>query len=95
LPGDPLDAKLVKKLAEIARLELSPSELEKYSEQLKVIIEAFKELDEVDTDDVKPSFHPLEISDVLREDLVEEWDWEPLSNSAHKEGKYLRGPKIR
>jgi len=95
LPGDPLDVELVKKLAEIARLELSQSELEKYSEQLKVIIEAFKELDEVDTDNVEPSFHPLEISDVLREDLVEEWDWDPLSNSEHKEGRYIRGPKIK
>ena len=95
MPGDSLDVELVKKLAEIARLELSKDEREKYSEQLKVIIEAFKELDQVDTDNVEPSFHPLEISDVLREDLVEEWDWDPLSNSKHREGKYLRGPKIR
>jgi aspartyl-tRNA(Asn)/glutamyl-tRNA(Gln) amidotransferase subunit C len=95
LPDDSLDVELVRKLAEIARLELSEDELEKYSEQLKVIIEAFKELDEVNTDNVEPSFHPLEISDVLRDDVVEEWDWDPLSNSEHKDGKYLRGPKIR
>ena len=90
-----LDKALVAKLAEIARLELSEEEKERYSEQLKVIIEAFRELDEVDTSNVEPSFHPLEIADVMRDDLVEEWDWDPLSNSKHKEGRYLRGPKIR
>lgn len=90
-----LDKALVAKLAEIARLELSEEEKERYSEQLKVIIEAFRELDEVDTSNVEPSFHPLEIADVMRDDVVEEWDWDPLSNSKHKEGRYLRGPKIR
>jgi len=95
LTSKALDKALVAKLAEIARLELSEEEKERYSEQLKVIIEAFRELDEVDTSNVEPSFHPLEIADVMRDDLVEEWDWDPLSNSKHKEGRYLRGPKIR
>jgi aspartyl-tRNA(Asn)/glutamyl-tRNA(Gln) amidotransferase subunit C len=95
LTSKALDKELVAKLAEIARLELSEEEKERYSEQLKVIIEAFRELDEVDTSNVEPSFHPLEIADVMRDDVVEEWDWDPLSNSKHKEGRYLRGPKIR
>jgi aspartyl-tRNA(Asn)/glutamyl-tRNA(Gln) amidotransferase subunit C len=95
LTSKALDKALVAKLAEIARLELSEEEKERYSEQLKVIIEAFRELDEVDTSNVEPSFHPLEIADVMRDDVVEEWDWDPLSNSKHKEGRYLRGPKIR
>ena len=95
MTSDALDKALVVKLAEIAQLELSEEEKERYSEQLKVIIEAFRELDEVDTSNVEPSFHPLEIADVMRDDLVEEWDWDPLSNSKHKEGRYLRGPKIR
>ena len=90
-----LDKALVAKLAEIAHRELSEEGKERYSEQLKVIIEAFRELDEVDTSNVEPSFHPLEIADVMRDDVVEEWDWDPLSNSKHKEGRYLRGPKIR
>jgi len=95
LTSDALDKALVVKLVEIARLELSEEEKERYSEQLKVIIEAFRELDEVDTSNVEPSFHPLEIADVMRDDVVEEWNWDPLSNSKHKEGRYQRGPKIR
>lgn len=89
-----VDQGLVDYLADIARLKLSKEEVKKFSEQLKAIIEAFKELDEVDTDNVAPSFHPLEISDVVREDLVEKWEWDPLSNTKHKEGKYFKGPKI-
>lgn len=95
MPSDALDKALVAKLADIARLELSEEEKKRYSEQLKVIIEAFRELDEVDTSNVEPSFHPLEIADVVRDDIVDEWEWDPLSNSKHKEDRYLRGPKIR
>jgi aspartyl-tRNA(Asn)/glutamyl-tRNA(Gln) amidotransferase subunit C len=95
LSSDTLDKALVLKLAEIARLELSEEEKERYSDQLRVIIEAFRELDEVDTSNVEPSFHPLEIADVVRDDKVEWWDWDPLLNSKHNEDSYLKGPKIR
>jgi aspartyl-tRNA(Asn)/glutamyl-tRNA(Gln) amidotransferase subunit C len=93
MSGD-VDKDLVSYLAEVARLKLSKEEVEKFSEQLKAIIEAFEELDEVDTENVAPSFHPLELSDIVREDLVEKWHWDPLSNTKHKEGKYFKGPKI-
>lgn len=75
-------------------MNLSDEEIEKFTEQLKDIISAFKSLDEVNTEKTKPSFHPQEISDVYREDKPEKFDWDPLGNTAHKEKKYFKGPKI-
>ena len=89
-----IDKELVKRVSDNARLKLTEEETEKFTKQMSDILAAFKSLDEVDTKDVKPSFHPQEVSDVYREDKAEKFDWDPLSNTKHKEKKYFRGPRI-
>lgn len=89
-----IDLRLLTHLAEVSRLELTDEELERFTEQLKVILEAFREIDEVDTEGVEPSFHPLELKNVLREDAAEPWEWDPLGNSEHREGRHFKGPRI-
>jgi len=83
----------VKHVAKIARLDLTESEIKKFTQQLKDILEAFKKLDEVDTTNVKPSFHPQEIKNVLRNDEPKKWKWDSLANTKQKEGKYFKGPR--
>ena len=90
-----IDRELLERVARVARLELTDEELEKFTDQLRVILEAFKELDEVDTDGVEPSFHPQELKNVLREDEAKPWDWDPLSNTGHREGRNFKGPRIQ
>jgi len=89
-----IDRELLEHIAEVSRLKLTDEELERFTEQLKVILDAFREIDEVDTEGVEPSFHPSELKDVLREDEAKPWDWDPLGNSGHKEGKQFKGPRI-
>ena len=86
---------LVLELAKAARLELTVEETDRYTQQLNVILDAFRELDEVSTEGVEPSYHPIEIEDKLREDVPEKWAWDPLANVVDREGKYIRGPKIK
>jgi aspartyl-tRNA(Asn)/glutamyl-tRNA(Gln) amidotransferase subunit C len=86
---------LVKELAKAARLDLSEEEITKYTQQLSVILDAFKELDEVSTEGVEPSYHPIAIKDSFREDKPQKWNWDPLANVEEKEERYLRGPKIK
>ncbi len=90
-----IDRGLVERIAKVARLELTEDEIEKFTKQLKVILEAFRELDDVDTEGVEPSFHPQELSNVLREDEVTSWSWDPLENTDHREGRYFKGPRIQ
>jgi aspartyl/glutamyl-tRNA(Asn/Gln) amidotransferase C subunit len=49
----------------------------------------------VDTEGVEPSFHPQELSNVLREDEVISWSWDPLENTEHREGRHFKGPRIQ
>jgi len=89
-----IDKELVKRVASNARLKLSEDEIEKFTKQLSEILSAFKEIDKVDTEKVKPSFHPQEIKNIFREDVSKDWKWNPLENTKHKEGKHFKGPKI-
>ena len=90
-----IDRGLVERIARVARLELTEDEIEKFTGQLKVILESFRELDDVDTEGVEPSFHPQELSNVLREDEATPWDWDPLENTKHREGRHFKGPRIQ
>jgi aspartyl-tRNA(Asn)/glutamyl-tRNA(Gln) amidotransferase subunit C len=52
-------------------------------------------LREVDTKRVKPSFHPIEIKNIVREDVPEDslTQDEALFNTDLKEGKLFKGPR--
>jgi len=86
---------LVERLAKASRLTLTEEETTKYTQQLSVILEAFNELDQVDTEGVEPSYHPIELEDALRDDEPKKWEWDPLANVVDKEGRNIRGPKIK
>ncbi|HLD57844.1 MAG TPA: Asp-tRNA(Asn)/Glu-tRNA(Gln) amidotransferase subunit GatC [archaeon] len=92
-----VDEKTVKKVGEVARLNLTEQEIDGYSKDLTNILEAFKELEKVKTDDVEPTFQPIEVKDVLREDIVEPSlsQEEALSNiKKNKEDGQFKAPKV-
>ena len=86
---------LVERIASNARINLSDDEIEKLLPQLKEILAAFSELDKVDTKNVQPSFHPIEIKNVSRDDIKGEClpQEQALSLTPHKCDGYFRGPK--
>jgi aspartyl-tRNA(Asn)/glutamyl-tRNA(Gln) amidotransferase subunit C len=57
-------------VARLARLALTPEELERYTEQLGAVLEHARDVEALDTADVPPTAHPLPLSNVLREDVV-------------------------
>jgi len=91
-----IDKKTVEKVAKIARLELTEKEINKFSKDLSNITEAFKSLEKVDTIKVNPTFQPIEMKNVFREDVVEEGlsQSEALSQTKEKEDGYFKGPKV-
>jgi aspartyl-tRNA(Asn)/glutamyl-tRNA(Gln) amidotransferase subunit C len=60
----------VLKVALLARLQLSESELEKFTEQLNQIMGYVEQLQQLDTEEVEPMAHPLPIQNVFRADEV-------------------------
>ncbi|OGT46303.1 MAG: asparaginyl/glutamyl-tRNA amidotransferase subunit C [Gammaproteobacteria bacterium RIFCSPHIGHO2_12_FULL_41_20] len=62
----------VKKIAYLARLNLSTEESTAYATQLSNILEFAAQMDKVDTATVEPLAHPLDLSQRLRPDQVTE-----------------------
>lgn len=62
----------MKAIAKLAKLAVSPEELDHYSHQLSEILEHFKQLSSVNVSQIEPLFTPFEEVSTLREDQVEE-----------------------
>ncbi len=91
-----VDKELLLRVAKNARLELTDKEIKKFLPELKEILESFSKLDEIDVSTEKPSFQPIELKNVMREDKVEEClsQEEALSLTQHKKDGYFKGPKV-
>lgn len=90
-----IDRKLLEHVAEVARLKLTEKEIEKFLPQLKEALEFFSQLQEANTDNVKPSFQPVELRNVMRDDREKKClsQEEALSLTEHKKDGYFKGPK--
>jgi aspartyl-tRNA(Asn)/glutamyl-tRNA(Gln) amidotransferase subunit C len=90
-----VDKELLENVARLARLKLTPAEIKKFQPQLKEILDAFSKLDEVNTKDTEPSFHPVELKNQMREDKEEAviGQEKALKNTKHKKDGYFKGPK--
>lgn len=60
----------VEKVALLARLRLSETELETMTSQMGDILGYIELLDELDTDGVEPMAHALDVCDVFRDDVA-------------------------
>jgi aspartyl-tRNA(Asn)/glutamyl-tRNA(Gln) amidotransferase subunit C len=58
----------VAKVASLARLALSPEELDRMTSELTKIVGVVEQLGEVDTSAVEPLAHPLDAANVFRPD---------------------------
>ena len=87
-----LERAQVKQIALLARISLTPEEVELFQEQLSQILEQFQVLSELDTTDVPPSGHAVGLQDVMREDEAEGSlaPKDVLSNAPRQEGEFFR-----
>ncbi|MEO3945714.1 Asp-tRNA(Asn)/Glu-tRNA(Gln) amidotransferase subunit GatC [Gorillibacterium sp. CAU 1737] len=65
-----ITAKEVEHVAKLARLELTEEEKAMYTEQLNAILKYAEKIGSLDTDGVEPTYHAVELANVLREDEV-------------------------
>ena len=91
-----ITAKDVRKVAQLARLDLPDDQIATYTEQLEKILAYVAQLDEIDTTNVKPTTRAVEVVNVTRTDevsatLVRE---ELLNLAPQREGDFFRVPKI-
>lgn len=61
----------VKKIAELARIELTPDEERRHAETISAVLDYMKILNEVDTSGVEPTFQVTGLKNVFRQDIIE------------------------
>lgn len=64
----------VLKIAHLARLNLSADDIALYTPQLSKILDFIEHMNQIDTSQVGPLAHPLDISQRLRVDAITETD---------------------
>ncbi len=86
----------VARAARLSRLEVKPGELDAFTAQLRAILGYVHLLDEVDTADVEPMAHAIELRDVLREDVPTPMlpREAALSNAPATDGEFFLVPQI-
>jgi aspartyl-tRNA(Asn)/glutamyl-tRNA(Gln) amidotransferase subunit C len=68
--SDRISSADVAKVARLARLDLTPEELERTTAQLAGMLEHFADLDALDLADVAPMTQPYPLANVFRDDVV-------------------------
>jgi aspartyl-tRNA(Asn)/glutamyl-tRNA(Gln) amidotransferase subunit C len=86
----------VKHVAHLARLAITEEEANRLTQQLDKIITFAEQLNEVDTDNVEPTSHVLEIKNVMREDVAKPGlpNEEVLKNAPDHQDGQIKVPPI-
>lgn len=80
----------------MAKLELSEKDKKLFTTQLNEILRYFRKIDEADVKDLEPTYHVMELKNVLREDkpVPPLPTKQALQNAPEKEKDYIKAPKI-
>lgn len=91
-----INNELIERVAKNARIKLSEDEIKGFVKDFDDILKTFSIISEVNTDDVDPSFQPIEMRNILRDDKEEKClsKDEALSNTEHKKDGFFKGPKV-
>ena len=91
-----LSEETITKIANLARLELTPQEITLYSKQLDAILEYVSELQKVNTEGVVPLVTPTEMRPTYREDVaLPGLDVESvMQNAPEKSGNLYKVPPV-
>lgn len=91
-----VDEALIRRVAEIARLNLTPSEVKKFVPEFNEILATFSKLEKLDVGDTEISLHAVDVRNRMREDTPQSCltPEETLAQTIHKKDGYFKGPRI-
>ena len=86
----------VKKVADLARIDLNQNEIEYHSFQLEKILDYINQLEKINTDDVPCTTRAIEVVNVVRKDIKEDYKNtdELIDLAPSREDKFFKVPKI-
>lgn len=88
--------KEVEHVASLARLALTENEKKIYEEELRDVITFMNKLEELDTEDIEPTIHVLDMNNVFRKDEIQKSlpIEDVLKNAPDSEEDYFVVPSI-
>ena len=91
-----MDKETIIKIANLAKLEIKDDKLNDIASSLEKILNLVDEMNDVDTDDVTPMSHPLNLTQELRKDEVKEANQRDLFQKGNEntDNGYYKVPKI-
>jgi aspartyl-tRNA(Asn)/glutamyl-tRNA(Gln) amidotransferase subunit C len=94
--GKKIDIEQVRKVAKLSRLQLEESEISEFTGQLEAILEYMEKMNQLDTSNVQPLAHCLDISNCFRTDIVKPslGTEKAVANAPETDGEYFIVPKI-
>ena len=86
----------VEHIAKLAKLEFTGAEKEKLTLQMNQILDYMEKLDSLDTDNIEPLSHVIELSNVFRSDEVKPGvsTEDALKNAPAKDEQFFKVPKV-
>ena len=86
----------VKKVAQLARLELNEDEINNHAEQLAKILDYIKQLDKINTENIPCTTRAIEVTNVLRKDEKRNYinSEDLLGLAPAREDNFFKVPKI-
>jgi aspartyl-tRNA(Asn)/glutamyl-tRNA(Gln) amidotransferase subunit C len=86
----------VRYVARLARLNVSDEEMETFAVQLNSILSYIDKLNELDTSDIEPMSHVIDVCNAFREDIVERSFSQEvaLENAPQREDGFFTVPRI-
>ena len=86
----------VYKIAHLCRLDFNEEEAKVIAEELSRILDYFKKLQTLDTEEINPTFHTLKVKTPFREDEVKEFHFlkDILKNAPKLYERMIVVPKI-
>lgn len=86
----------IDKVAELARISLEPGERDRLKKDLENILRYVEKLGQLDTSQVEPTSHVLNIENVFREDVPRRSDVidKVLKHAPERAGNYFKVPKV-
>lgn len=89
-----VDADKVQEVAQNSRINITDEEASEFAEEFDEVLEMFEKLEEVDTEDVEPAFHPVDVEPETRSDEKEQTleKEETFRNTENEEKGFFKGP---
>ena len=83
-------------ISSLSKLKMEDAEMDNYTRQISEILEMIQQLEKVDTNDIEPMAHPLNMKQRLRLDLVTEENRRELyqKNAVVFEEGFYKVPKV-